>query len=374
MTRAKVMNLIWTWQQSGQNAPIFRDAAQVTALAQSAPQYFDVEGTGTGRVSSDRDTDPSVTPTRQLATMSRFLPAPARHNSYTGLSAFLRTNGAVVQQEADTEPEGSDGVMAAQPSTGFAELASSAQVGRIIHHVMEYLDVTAPDLTDEIRELLHTAVLAEGMVATHFPFEEAVALVQRAVATPMGEIAGNRRLSDFASGRIVPEMGFDFSIPHPRALADLHDIVTRHLRHDETFRSWIDTLVIDDATVVGSMTGSMDAVLSWIDGETPRFLVVDYKTNRLRNDAGHEEYNARTMTSAMMHNHYFLQALIYVVALHRYLRGRLAEYRYSDHIAGAAYLFVRGMDPANPDAGVLPMSFPEALITEVSEFFEGWSR
>ena len=169
-------------------------------------------------------------------------------------------------------------------------------------------------------------------------------------------------------------LGFDFSIPTPQALSNLRDLVTRHLRDDETFRPWVETLSIDDVTLVGSMTGSMDAVLSWTDGETPRFLVVDYKTNRLRNELGLEEYSTRTMTAAMMHHHYFLQALIYVVALHRYLRGRLAEYCYSDHIAGAAYLFVRGMSPSHSSSGVLPMVFPEALIEEVSEFFEGWSR
>jgi exodeoxyribonuclease V beta subunit len=136
----------------------------------------------------------------------------------------------------------------------------------------------------------------------------------------------------------------------------------------------VESLVIDDTTLLGTMTGSLDAVLSWADDDEPRFIVVDYKTNRLRNNSGLEEYSDHTMTAAMMHNHYFLQALIYVVALHRYLRGRLREYRYVDHIAGAAYLFVRGMDPAQPGSGVLAMHFPEALVHDVSDFFEGRSR
>ncbi|MBU6233134.1 MAG: UvrD-helicase domain-containing protein [Acidobacteria bacterium] len=371
MTRAKVMNIIWTWTGASNSSPLIRDANEVEALALTSPAHFAVQAIDVSETPRVPDRQSGSSPARVLATMSRVLPTPSRQNSYTQLSSFFRVSGSVVQQEADTEPEGSDGVMAVLPTSGFVELASSAQVGRIIHHVMEYLDVTTPDLTLAIREQLHTAVAAEGMVPTDFPFDEAVELVRRAVMTSMGDIAGSRTLTDFATGRIVPELGFDFSIPNPRALRDLHAIVTKHLRDVETFRPWIESLAIDDTTVVGSMTGSMDAVLSWTENDTPQFLVVDYKTNRLRNEAGQEEYSVPTMTSAMTHNHYFLQALIYVVALHRYLRSRLAEYQYSEHIAGAAYLFVRGMDPSSSQSGVLSMTFPEALITEVSEFFEG---
>ncbi|MDN7940070.1 hypothetical protein QZM76_17570, partial [Burkholderia multivorans] len=47
-----------------------------------------------------------------------------------------------------------------------------------------------------------------------------------------------------------------------------------------------------------------------------------------------------------------LQALLYTVALHRYLRTRLAGYDYDRHIAGYLYLFVRGVRPsARPRPG-----------------------
>ena len=41
--------------------------------------------------------------------------------------------------------------------------------------------------------------------------------------------------------------------------------------------------------------------------------------------------------------HYPLQALLYSVALHRYLRWRLAGYGAEQHFGGVLYLFVRGM-------------------------------
>ena len=41
--------------------------------------------------------------------------------------------------------------------------------------------------------------------------------------------------------------------------------------------------------------------------------------------------------------HYPLQALLYTVALHRYLRWRLPGYDPERHLAGVLYLFLRGM-------------------------------
>ena len=49
--------------------------------------------------------------------------------------------------------------------------------------------------------------------------------------------------------------------------------------------------------------------------------------------------------------HYPLQALLYVVALHRYLRWRLRGYDPDVHLGGVLYLFVRGMSAVEPAAG-----------------------
>ena len=45
----------------------------------------------------------------------------------------------------------------------------------------------------------------------------------------------------------------------------------------------------------------------------------------------------------MQHAHYALQALLYTVALHRYLRWRLPGYDPERNLAGVLYLFLRGM-------------------------------
>jgi len=114
--------------------------------------------------------------------------------------------------------------------------------------------------------------------------------------------------------------------------------------------------------------------------------VVDYKTNWLGSGpaGGSEDHPPLTawdhrgsaMTEAMRHAHYPLQALLYSVALHRFLRWRLPGYEPERHLGGVLYLFVRGMcGPDTPVAegmtcGVFEWTPPAALVVALSELLE----
>ena len=79
--------------------------------------------------------------------------------------------------------------------------------------------------------------------------------------------------------------------------------------------------------VRGFLTGSIDLVDP--AGEDRAFAVVDYKTNWL-GPAGEPltlaHYQPEVLAAEMSRAHYGLQALLYTVALHRYLRWRLPGY------------------------------------------------
>jgi exodeoxyribonuclease V beta subunit len=79
--------------------------------------------------------------------------------------------------------------------------------------------------------------------------------------------------------------------------------------------------------------------------------------------------------------HYALQALLYTVALHRFLRWRLAGYDPQRNLAGVLYLFLRGMTgPATPvvdgvPCGVFAWRPPAALVLALSDVLdEGRAR
>ncbi|WP_312710040.1 exodeoxyribonuclease V subunit beta [Stenotrophomonas sp.] len=110
----------------------------------------------------------------------------------------------------------------------------------------------------------------------------------------------------------------------------------------------------------GLMTGKID--LTYVrDG---RWYVLDYKSNRLPG------YSPDLLQIAMRHSEYDLQALIYTVALHRWLRFRLGRaYDYARDMGGIRYLFCRGLD--GNGNGVHVDRFAPELVDGLDALFAG---
>ena len=129
-------------------------------------------------------------------------------------------------------------------------------------------------------------------------------------------------------------------------------------------------------SVRGFLTGSVDLVMRLPGG---RFAIADHKTNWL---AGPGEpltawhHRPEALATEMEHAHYGLQALLYTVALHRYLRWRLPGYDPDVNLAGVLYLFLRGMTgPDVPRVGGAPCGVfawkpPGALVTALSDVLD----
>jgi exodeoxyribonuclease V beta subunit len=62
-----------------------------------------------------------------------------------------------------------------------------------------------------------------------------------------------------------------------------------------------------------------------------------------------------------------VQYVLYILALHRLLKTRLAGYNFKQHIGGAVYVFLRGID--TPNAGVHALCPPFALIDQLDQLF-----
>jgi exodeoxyribonuclease V beta subunit len=107
---------------------------------------------------------------------------------------------------------------------------------------------------------------------------------------------------------------------------------------------------------------------------------VDYKTNWLAapgEPLTSWHYQPAALARAMRHSHYPLQALLYTVALHRYLRWRQPGYDPGAHLGGTLYLFLRGMcGPDTPvvdgvPAGVFSWRPPTELVLDLSALLDG---
>ena len=93
------------------------------------------------------------------------------------------------------------------------------------------------------------------------------------------------------------------------------------------------------ATLQGYLKGFVDLVFE----QGGRYYVLDWKSNHLGDTPA--DYAAEPLAAAMAEHGYHLQYLLYALALDRYLKRRLPDYRHDSHFGGILYLFVRGVRP-----------------------------
>ncbi|MDP1563797.1 MAG: exodeoxyribonuclease V subunit beta [Pirellulaceae bacterium] len=114
----------------------------------------------------------------------------------------------------------------------------------------------------------------------------------------------------------------------------------------------------------GLLKGFVDLVFEY----QGRYYIADWKSNDLGSRS--EDYHLDALQRAICDKRYDMQYSLYLVALHRHLRQRLANYDYDQHIGGAAYVFLRGLD--NPSTrGVYFERPPWELIDALDQLFCG---
>ena len=109
----------------------------------------------------------------------------------------------------------------------------------------------------------------------------------------------------------------------------------------------------------GMVNGFIDLVFQ----HQGRYWVLDYKSNRLN------RYDPSALQSALLEKRYDVQSVLYLLALHRLLKVRVRGYDPVQHLGGAVYLFMRGID--TPSAGVVLQQPTPDLITHLDHVLGG---
>jgi exodeoxyribonuclease V beta subunit len=122
---------------------------------------------------------------------------------------------------------------------------------------------------------------------------------------------------------------------------------------------------LDFKDLNGYMKGYIDLVFRF-DG---KYYLADYKSNWLGDEP--QSYEQNQLMQAMADAHYYLQYLIYCVALHRYLQQRLAHYTWKKDFGGVFYLFLRGMHPDQAHQGIFFHKPDLELIEALDQIMRG---
>jgi exodeoxyribonuclease V beta subunit len=116
----------------------------------------------------------------------------------------------------------------------------------------------------------------------------------------------------------------------------------------------------------GFLKGFVDLIFEW----RGRYYLADYKSNWLGQSEA--DYHPLALQRSMLEHAYPLQYALYTLALHRFLRLRLAGYDYERHMGGVYYLFLRGINPqAQPGSGVVAERPGAGFIAELDRLVGG---
>lgn len=287
-----------------------------------------------------------------------------RIGSFTSLHAGAEADAPDHDGRARDIPAGEE---AADASTSPAmhRYPRGARTGIAWHRIFERLDFAEPGVEPPAGGVapLDTLVADELARAGIEPAWHAATLdmVRHVLAADLA-IGDGVALQDVGRHQRIDEMGFFY----PVAALDvdgLRDLLARHGgERAEDYVASVRGLAFD--TLRGYLRGFIDLVLE----HGGRYYLVDYKSNHLGRDAA--SYDQDGLADAMDREGYRLQYLVYVVALHRYLGLRIADYDYDRHFGGVRYLFLRGMH-AGEDRGVFRDRPPRALVEALDAWLGG---
>ena len=308
-----------------------------------------------------------------------------RRTSYSGLIRVAEAAGVTSEPEVTELDDETGDIPLTENASGpevpspMAELPRGARFGSLVHAVLENADPGAADFAAELqtqasRQLAWwpVDVSAVDLAAALVPMNE-TSLGPLADGLTLRQIGLRDRLRELEFE--IPLAGGDVRGAAPNvSVADVGELLRAHLPADDPVAPYVDRLTsaaLGSQSLRGYLSGSIDAVLRL---PNQRYLVVDYKTNYLGDNAA--DYSHARLAEAMLHSDYPLQALLYTVVLHRFLRWRVAGYDPALHLGGVLYLFLRGMCGADTPVidgqpcGVFSWQPPATLVVALSDLLD----
>ena len=221
------------------------------------------------------------------------------------------------------------------------------QIGTLLHRYFEKVPFAQLAEKENIEKLCQDLNLAEEQFAAVQHWFEQI------LSTPI--LPNNDfTLAQINEKQCLKELAFYLNITSHfdvadfnRALATLHHFPSEPLQFDD---------------IQGMVRGTMDLVFSHQD----KYYLLDYKSNFLGETL--KDYDQAALKKAMLEHHYDWQYLLYVVALHRYLKTRLPHYDYNRDFGGVVYAFLRGMN-GSPQSGIFFDKPDWQLIQQLEELF-----
>ena len=239
--------------------------------------------------------------------------------------------------------------------TNEDDFPRGAKAGSCLHEIYEHSDFQQDLSTDE-ESIIYKTIAKWGFDLSFV--ETAKDLVEQSLHAPLSNKNTDLKLANLSRDQRLDEMEFYLPLSLLK-VDDLKQTLFQYLPQQgwQVVRDAVNKLRFEQ--VRGYLKGFIDLIFVF----DHQYYVADYKSNSL------EDYTSDSLLETMAHSHYYLQYLIYSVALHRYLKTRLPDYDYKTHFGGVYYLFIRGMSKDKQGSGIFYDLPSYELINALDELF-----
>ncbi len=262
-------------------------------------------------------------------------------SSFSRLTRDLKTESVSPLQmtrPADDEPDEHPAPSRHKPM-GWHGFARGMAAGNFLHEQLEWLAAENFALSEPLTARLRRRCENAGRG------EYADTLIDLMSAVVQTRLPGPD-VTLMQLTRILPEM--EFWLPAENiAAAHIDRLCRTHLLPG------VDRPLLAERQLHGMLMGFVDLVFEY----QGKYWILDYKSNHLGDDDA--AYSEDALASAMAKHRYDVQAAIYMLALHRLLQVRLGrDYDPEQHLGGAVYLFLRGVNGSQNGVCLLPATAP----------------
>ncbi|HAV5777399.1 exonuclease V subunit beta [Acinetobacter baumannii] len=270
-----------------------------------------------------------------------YLAQHLRHKVGTDLLASQSHEAVLAEDELDQVI--SVETATAQPISWIkSNFPRGTLAGNFLHEIFEHIDFQCSDeWVSEIRRRFKNdySSLWQDLLIKYqesFPEEqEAEYSLYHAVAEWLQEILSTPLYQGFRLNQLQPEHYLS-ECPFYLALSDR--VLAMKLIQQLFAEYGMEMPELLEARSARYLNGSIDLV--YFDGQ--RYHIADYKSNYLGENLA--DYSVESIAQSMSLASYWLQAGLYLVALHRYLKVKMQNYDIEQHLGGATYLYLRGMN------------------------------
>ncbi|MGD8109710.1 exodeoxyribonuclease V subunit beta [Vibrio sp. TRT 17S01] len=271
----------------------------------------------------------------------------SHHQSY---DATIEVSGFDIDSSQEE-----DELTLSEPERSIFTFPKGAQPGTFLHSLFEEIEFTQPASNEDNTQVILSLMENEQLDEAWLPVLQQ--MIDTVLETPLD--GKSLRLNEKGPSQRLVEMEFLLPIAVLSAPA-LNRIIQRH---DPLSAKAGD---LGFQTVQGMLKGFIDLVFE----HQGKYYVLDWKSNHLGDDVSF--YHGEALKSAMADHRYDLQYQIYALALHRFLRSRIADYDYQTHFGGVYYLFLRGLD-GESDNGIFSAKPSEEFLQEMDRLIDGKS-